>query len=157
MSTPGHNSAAYGQELGFDFIEFVRSVLLSSASSSAKLISISIGMKAHDGHGTAKPRRSEITHMASCSEATFKRTYETLKVFFEVSAAGASSTQYTPKPSLTVAEIDAAISTMEIKKRSQNDTGSEKRTQNDATGSENGDKKRSQNDTASAASANVPP
>jgi len=135
----GHNSAAYGQELGFDFIEFVRSVLLSSASSSAKLISISIGMKAYDGRGVAKPRRSEITHMASCSEATFKRTYETLKIFFEVSASGAANTQYTPKSSITVSEIDAAISNMEIKKRSQND----------ATNSKSGDKKRMQNATSS--------
>jgi hypothetical protein len=141
----GHNSATYGQELDFDFIEFVRAILLSSASTSAKLISVSIGLKAHDGRGTARPRRSEITHMASCSEATFKRSYEALKVFFEVSASGAANTQYTPKSCITVSEIDAAISTMEVKKRSQNDT----------TGSKSGDKKRAQN--ATSLKKEIPP
>lgn len=135
MAEIGHNSIAYGQELGFDFIEFARSILLSSASSSAKLISIAIGLKAHDGKGVARPRRSEITHMASCSEATFKRTYEALKVFFEVSASGSSNTQYAPKTRVTASEIDAAISKMEFTKRSQNDTtksniGGKKRVQN---------------------------
>jgi len=112
----GHNNPP------FDFVEFVRGVLMSSASTAQKLMSVSIALKAHDGGGRAAPRRSEILHMASISEATFKRSYAALKVFFEMPPGGGQQTNYFPKPFTTPAEIETAISNMTLKKRCQNDT-----------------------------------
>jgi hypothetical protein len=112
----GHNNPP------FDFVEFVRGILMSSASTAQKLMSVSVALKAHDGGGRAAPRRSEILHMASISEATFKRSYGVLKVFFEMPAGGGQQTNYVPKPFTTPSEIETAICNMTRKKRCQNDT-----------------------------------
>lgn len=114
MTTQGHNSAAYGQELGFDFFEFFDMVVNTIGMTSAeKLAQIIIARRSHAvGGGTVAPSRTELTRQASCSEATLKRSYRLLETFFVVNKRDGKTTEYTPKPVVTRDEITDALAQM---------------------------------------------
>jgi len=122
----GHNSAAYGQEIGFDFFEFFDMVVNTIGMTSAeKLAQILIARKSHAVSGdTVAPSRTELTRQASCSEATLKRSYRLLETFFTVNKRDGKTTEYTPKSVVTHDEIAAALSQMKRSMGAHSDPGS---------------------------------
>jgi hypothetical protein len=116
----GHNSPP------FDFNEFFDLVVSSPASAQQKLIQLVIARRAQKAGGKASPRRAEILADASCSEATFKRSYGLLKAFFEVNPVHGSTTEYTPKSCITITDIETALENLTIKTKGHGDTGSQR-------------------------------
>ena len=114
----GHNSPP------FDFNEFFDLVVSSPASAQQKLIQLVIARRAQKAGGKASPRRADILADASCSEATFKRSYGLLKAFFEVSPNHGATTEYTPKSCITITDIEAALESLTVKTKGHSDTGS---------------------------------
>lgn len=114
MNGQGHNSAAYGQELGFDFFEMFDTIINTIGMTSAeKLAQIIIARKSHAvGGGTVAPSRTELTRQASCSEATLKRSLLLLETFFIVNKRDGKTTEYTPKPVVTRNDIADALAQM---------------------------------------------
>lgn len=116
----GHNNPP------FDFFAFFDAIVSSSASAQHKLIQLVLARQAQKAGGTASPRRADVLHHASCSEATFKRAYGVLKAGFTVTPRRGSTTQYAPREAVTVEEIEAAIAKMPHKSKDHTDTHSVK-------------------------------
>jgi hypothetical protein len=112
----GHNNPP------FDFFALFDAVVTSSASAQQKLIQLVLARQAQKAGGSARPRRADILHQASCSEATFKRAYDLLKAGFTVTPHRGSTTEYAPRECVTVEQIEAAIAKMPHKTRGQGDT-----------------------------------
>jgi len=122
----GDNSAAYGEELDqeFDFAAFFDLIVEGSASAHEKLLKLVIARLSQKGGGKAAPKRSDILHQASCSEATFKRTHSLLKAFFEITPRRGATTEYALKPSVTADQVEDAVTAFRSETKGHGDTGS---------------------------------
>lgn len=112
----GHNTPA------FDFCEFFDVVVGTSLTAPEKLIQLVLARMAQKSGGTVAPRREDVIAQASCSEATFKRSFSLLKTFFEVEKRVGTTTQYSQKPIPTQDEITSALSSLRTKTKGHGDT-----------------------------------
>jgi hypothetical protein len=99
----GHNNPP------FDFFSFFDVVVESSASSYEKLLAIILARHASKRTGVAFPSRERLMRQASCSEKTFKRSRAALEAFFDANSRLGKTTEYRPKQSITVDQIEAAL------------------------------------------------
>jgi len=121
MAEIGHNNPP------MDFGDFFDLITDSSATAHEKLLRLVIARLAQKAGGKVAPRRIEILYKASCSEATFKRSFSSLKEFFDVNPKKGRRTEYTPKRQLTAYEIEVAANAVRDKTRDHSDTYSEKK------------------------------
>lgn len=124
MEAAINERAIIGDNCGaFDFLEFFDRIVNASMSGPEKLTHLVIARLAHKNGGTAAPKREEVLRQASCSEATFKRSFGLLKAFFEVDRRAGTTTKYEQKPVPTQDEIELAIISFRRKTRDHSDTG----------------------------------
>lgn len=109
MNGQGHNCAAYGQELDFDFFELFDLIVSSSATTAEKLIAIiharHIGKKGEPAY----PSRNRVETQSSTSTNTYQRALPVVRVFFDVERRRGRATKYGPNPTITASEIENAI------------------------------------------------
>jgi hypothetical protein len=115
----GHNNPP------MDFGDFFDLITDSAATAHEKLLRLVIARLAQKSGGKVAPRRIEILYKASCSEATFKRSFSSLKEFFDINPKKGHKTEYTPKRQLTAYDVEAAVSAVREKTRDHSDTYSE--------------------------------
>jgi hypothetical protein len=121
LAAIGHNNSP------MDFGDFFDLVTDSPASAHEKLVKLVIARLAQKAGGKVAPRRVEILYKASCSEATFKRSFSSLKEFFDINPKKGHKTEYTPKRQLTAYDVEAAARAVCEKTRDHSDTYSEKK------------------------------